>query len=166
LKTETLNNKGDKVPSISLDQFCKTYLKALPTGTVAINAGDLKKTEKAEVLLSCYITYEGEDAPLFFSETLADGMRVKHLSTVQTGDEVIYFGQGNISMKDLLTQCNMGDGKNFDILGTDGFKLTVTKEQIQKGNLEFKDGGFTATIPGVSKAGGQAKNVLSVAIAD
>ena len=167
LPAQTITNKTDQVASTSLDVFCKTYLKATPTAAVLMQAKDgFKKNEKAETFLSCYVTYTGSEAPLYFSETLADGMRVKNLALVMAGDEAIYFGQKTISMKDLLKNCSMADGKDFEIAGIDGFKLAVTYDQLVKGTLKFENGSFTASIPGVTKANGTVKNALSIAIVD
>ncbi len=167
LESAMLNNRGDKVASMSLNLFCKTYLKKLPTGSVVMRAEDgFEKGEKADVFLTCYVTYTDQDAPLYFSETLADGMRVKKLMAVLSGDEAVYFGDKTIKIPDLLTKSGLAKAKSYDVTAVDGFKLTVSHQELINGSLQYVDGSFTAVFPDVTKSGGNVKNVLSISIVD
>ena len=165
IDSETLNNRGEDAVSTSLDLFCETYLSAMPEGFVTMTASDgFEKQEKADTFLTCFITLTGEDAPLYFSETLADGMRVKGLALIQSGDEAIYFGQETIFMADFMAASGLGEGASYEVMAADGFSLTVTSEELMNGSLRYQDGTITAVFPDVTKAGGNVKDVVSIAI--
>ncbi len=167
IESETLNNRGEDAISTSLDLFCQTYLKAAPEGFVTMTANDgFEKQEKADTFLTCYVTLEGEDTPLYFSETLADGMRVKQLLLVASDDEVIYFGQTTVSMADLVSTCNLAEGASYEVLAADGFSLSVTTDELMNGSLQYADGTITAVFPDVVKAGGNVKDVVSITVVE
>jgi hypothetical protein len=61
-------------------------------GDVTIIADDgLKKFEKLASFIKSKIEYEGEDAPVYISETGLGGMKVKHIAKIQIGKVVFEF---------------------------------------------------------------------------
>jgi hypothetical protein len=61
-------------------------------GDVTIIADDgLKKFEKLTSFAKSKIGYEGEDAPVYLSETGLGGMKVKHIDKIQIGETIFEF---------------------------------------------------------------------------
>ena len=118
-----------------------------------------KKNEAINMVKSrYYIKVEGEDAPTNVSPYIKLGMNVHNIAWVSTNqdaaifpnkmmeymDTVIINGHEGITLQEVLYETEIESVKTetFDILGTEGEKITVSGEDMGKGILvPLEDGG-------------------------
>ena len=173
MESATLDNRGYDVQAYSLNTFFSDYMDAVPTAPVTITAQDgFEKTETADVFLSCYVTYEAEegsegDLPLYFSEDLSDGMRVKQLDTVVSGSEAVYFGS-EISVPDLFEAIGMSEADSYQFIASDGYVTTIPADAIEYGLIytdeedDYIRAGFDGYDWGDTPGGGKVKYLTTI----
>lgn len=176
LEPEELNNRGFKVPAYSLRAYFEKHLGQLPDQPLTMVALDgFRKTETPEVFFDNYVTLvaeEGEedDLPLYFSETISDGMRVKQLDLVisPTGD-AIYFGN-DIKVSDLFAAVGMPQAETYRFVASDGYALDVPTDAIEFGKIfaDEEKGYLRASFDGWEGAsgGGKVKYLLAIEAVD
>lgn len=173
MDAEKLNNRGFEVSAYSLKAYFEKFIGALPTAPITMLAKDgFEKTETAEVFFQNYVTLESEEGeedglPLYFSETLSDGMRVKQLDIVVSGRNAVYFGS-QISVADLFEAVGMSKTDSYSFIASDGFETNVPADAIAFGTIFMdEDEGFIrADFDGYdwgdTKGGGKVKHLVSI----
>jgi hypothetical protein len=173
LEAQILNNRGFDVPAYSLKDYFEKYIGALPASPLKMIAMDgFEKTETADVFFENFVTYTAEtgeegDLPLYFSETISDGMRVKQLDFVISGNNAIYFGQ-EISVTDLFEAVGMGSADSYSFIASDGFETVVPFDAIEYGEVfvDADEGFMRASFDGYdwgdTKGGGKVKYLISI----
>ena len=172
LEGEELGNKGEYVLAYSLEEYFDTYIGGLVSEPLTMIAGDgFEKTETAEVFFSNYVTVEEQEAeagntPLYFSEDLSTGMRVKQLDFVIAGSDAVYFGK-EISVTDLFDAVGMGEAKSYTFIASDGFELEVPSDAIEYGKItEDEEGHIQASFDDYdwkdTKGDGKIKYLLNI----
>ena len=136
------DNNGYTVKAYALSKFYEKYMDAKPTSPVTMKALDgFSKTETPDVFLSNYIAYEAQkgkegDLPLYFSSTLAAGMRVKQLDVVISGSEAIYFGT-ETKLADLLKAAGMSSASGYQFVASDGYTADIPAAAVSYGKVYF-----------------------------
>lgn len=173
MEGEKLNNRGFEVNSFSMQKYFEKFMSAVPTAPVTMKALDgFEKTETAEIFLTNYVTLEAEtgtegNLPLYFSETISDGMRVKQLDAVISGSDAIYFGH-EISVPELFKLVGMGEADTYDFIASDGFTTQIPKAALEFGKiyLDETEGFVRASFEGFdfgdAKGGGKVKYLMSI----
>ncbi len=173
LNAQSLNNQGYDVTSYSLKDYFEKYAGTLPTDPLTMIARDgFSKTETSEVFFQNYVTLEAEegeeeDLPLYFSETISDGMRVKQLDYVLSGSTAIYFGS-EITVPELFEAVGMGAAESYSFIASDGFETIVPADAIEYGVIytDDEDGFIRASFEGYdwgdTKGGGKVKYLVSI----
>lgn len=168
-----LNNRGNAVRAYPLAAYFETFGKEMPQLPVTIIARDGHvKTEVAEIFLASYVTFEAEadresDLPLYFSEDMSLGMRVKQLDLVLSGEEAIFFGS-EIPVSSLFELVGMAEAESYRFVASDGFLVEIPAEAIpfgtiytdeSKGYIRAKfDGYDLSDVPG----GGKVKYLIAI----
>ncbi len=172
IEGKKLNNRGYDVMSYSLKTFDEKYL-SLSKNPIQMTAKDgFSKTETADVFYSNFVTLEAEkgeeeDLPLYFSETISDGMRVKTLNTTVAGENAVYYGS-EIKASDLFEEIGMADVTEYTLVASDGFSVTVKKEFITHMKIYFdaEKKCMRSSFEGVDtseiKGGGKMKYLLNI----
>jgi hypothetical protein len=173
LTGEKLNNLGYEVTSYSLKDYFEKYIGTVPADPLTMIARDgFKKTETAEVFFENYVTLEAEegeeeDLPLYFSETISDGMRVKQLDYVISGANAIYFGS-EITVPELFEAVGMGQAESYSFIASDGFETVVPADALEYGKIyaDDEEGYMRASFEGYdwgdTKGGGKAKYLATI----
>lgn len=173
LAGETLNNQGYEVTAYSLKEYFEKYIGTPPTDPLTMIARDgFSKTETAAVFFENYVTLEAEegedgDLPLYFSETISDGMRVKQLDYVLSGTNAIYFGS-EITVPELFAAVGMGTAESYTFIASDGFETIVPADAIEYGIIypDDEDGFIRASFEGYdwgdTKGGGKVKYLVAI----
>lgn len=172
-ETAKLNNHGFTVESYSIKDYFTKQFGSLTTEPVKMIAKDgFTKTETSEIFGSNYVTLtaeEGEEAdlPLYFSETISDGMRVKQLDAVIAGTNSVYFGD-EITVPQLFEMVNMAKADSYLFIASDGFETEVPAAAIEFGKI-FKDdekgyirASFEGYDWGTTKGGGKVKYLATI----
>lgn len=147
---EELNNFGYEVDAYSLRKLFEQFGK-VPTQAVKMIAEDgLEKTETADVFLAQYVTFEFEDGtedntPLYFSEEISDGMRVKFLKLAVAENQALFFGK-EISFQDLFESVGMKKADSYRLVAIDGFSVEVPAEAIEYGKIYVDDDEHLRTV--------------------
>ncbi len=173
LESVQLNNRGEKVAAYSLRAYFEKYGHEVPAETVALIARDgHKKTEAAEIFLANYVTLEPEpgreeDPPLYFSEEMSLGMRVKQLEAVIAPPDAVYFGS-EISIPDLFQLTGMETAENYRFIASDGYITEIPAAAIPFGTIypDEKRGYIRAKFDGYDfsgiTGGGKVKYLLMI----
>ena len=173
IEGEQLNNFGFEVTSYSLKDFFEKYIGALPTDPLTMIARDgFEKTETADVFFQNYVTLEAEegeeeDLPLYFSETISDGMRVKQLDFVISGTNAVYFGS-EITVPELFEAVGMAEAESYSFIASDGFETVVPADALEYGLIytDEEEGYIRASFEGYdwgdTKGGGKVKYLLTI----
>ncbi len=163
-----LNNRGELVSAYGLQDYFQQFALALPEAPVTMAALDgLEKTEKPEIFLSSYVTLDSEAAPLYFSEEMNLGMRVKQLDVVIAGEDAIYFGS-QASLEELFARVGMREAANYLFTASDGFQVRIPAEAIPYGEVypDEKGGYLRVRFEGFDlsgvQGGGKVKYVIAV----
>ncbi len=173
LEAVELNNRGYKVQAHSLACFFEALGCEIPNSPVTIIARDGHvKTEMAELFLASYVTLEAEpgreaDLPLYFSEEMSLGMRVKQLELVIADQVAVFFGV-ETAVADLFDQVQMEEAESYLFVGSDGFTVEIPAKAIpygtiypdeKKGYTRAKfDGYDLSALPG----GGKVKYLVAI----
>jgi hypothetical protein len=173
LEPVELNNRGYKVASYSLRDYFEKIGNEIPTAPVTMIALDgFKKTETPEIFLANYVTLEAEqgeedDLPLYFSEEISDGMRVKQLDVVISSGEAVYFGS-EIAASDLFKMAGMKEAEKYNFIASDGFVSEIPADAIpfgtiytdeEKGYMRAKFEGYDF---GDARGGGKVKYLVAI----
>ncbi len=170
---EQLNNFGFTVTSYSLKDYYEEYIGTLPKEPLTMIARDgFKKTETSEVFFQNYVTYEAEqgeeeDLPLYFSETISDGMRVKQLDYVISGSEAVYFGTG-VTVTELFETVGMAEAESYIFIASDGYETVIPADAVEYGLIytDEEKGYIRASFDGYdwgdAKGGGKVKYLLTI----
>ncbi len=140
LTADLLDNRGTKVASYSLQAYFENFATKFPQRPVTMIAGDgFKKTETPEVLLKGFVTLESEpgredELPLYFSEEMNIGMRVKQLDAIIAEGEAIYLGR-EISVADLFALVGMKDAPSYRFIAGDGYVTEIPLAAISFGKI-------------------------------
>ena len=173
LEAETLNNFGFEVSSYSLKSYFEQYIGELPADPLTMIARDgFEKTETADVFFQNFVTLEAEegeegDLPLYFSETISDGMRVKQLDFVISGSDAIYFGS-EITIPELFEAVGMAEAESYSFIASDGFETVVPADALEYGLIyaDEEEGYIRANFEGYdwggTKGGGKVKYLLTI----
>lgn len=172
LNTTMLMYKDEKVPAYSLKEYYNKYDINLLNDTVTMKAKDgLEKAELTEFFLENYVTLKSEEnsdsMPLYFSETMSSGMRVKQLDYVICGGSAVYFGT-QIGVSDLFEAVGMAEAKTYIFTASDGFEVSIPHDAIEFGKIYTdEDKGFMrAEFEGYdfkdAKGGGKVKYLVSI----
>ncbi|OQB23440.1 MAG: Oxidoreductase molybdopterin binding domain protein [Firmicutes bacterium ADurb.Bin182] len=173
MQAEKLNNRGFEVPAYSLKDYFEKYFGALPSDPILMIARDgFEKTETAGVFFENYVTLEAEegeedDLPLYFSETISDGMRVKQLELLISGSNAVYLGS-EIAVPDLFEAVGMAEADSYSFIASDGFETVVPKDAIGFGKIfadeteGFIRAGFDGYDWGDTKGGGKIKYLVTI----
>lgn len=148
MEGQKLNNFGFMVNSYSLKDYFEEKIGEIPIDPLKMIAADgFEKSETSEVFFQNYITLEAEegeegDLPLYFSDTISDGMRVKQLDYVIAGTNSIYFGEG-ITVKELFEAVGMIEADSYSFIASDGFEVVVPKDALEFGIIsKDEEGGY------------------------
>ncbi|HHX54060.1 MAG TPA: hypothetical protein GX704_04040 [Clostridiales bacterium] len=175
LEPDSLNNRGYDVEAYSLRAYFEEYGKEIPAAPVTMTALDgFTKTETPEIFLANYVTLEAEpgeedDLPLYFSEDISDGMRVKQLEAVVSYEDAVYFGSG-ISIPDLFELVGMEDAESYNFIASDGFVSEIPADAIPfgviytdeaKGYIRAKFEGYDF---GDTPGGGKVKYLTAIEV--
>jgi hypothetical protein len=173
LEPVELNNRGYKVASYSLRDYFEKIVNDVPAAPVTMIALDgFKKTETPEIFLANYVTLEAEpgeedDLPLYFSEEISDGMRVKQLDAVISSGEAVYFGS-EITVPDLFKMVGMKEAGKYNFIASDGFVSEIPADAIpfgtiypdeEKGYIRAKFDGYDF---GDVRGGGKVKYLVAI----
>ncbi|MEG1806079.1 MAG: hypothetical protein RR327_06795, partial [Clostridia bacterium] len=93
LTAEKIDNRGEKVDAYSLKAyFEKTFGKTQKESLKLIALDGFEKNETADVFFKNYVStaVDKKDAPLYFSDKISDGMRVKQLDMVIGNGVAVY----------------------------------------------------------------------------
>ncbi len=173
LQGEMLNNFGYEVASYSLKDYFEKYIGTLPAHPLTMRARDgFEKTETAEVFFQNFVTLEAEegeeeDLPLYFSETISDGMRVKQLDYVICGANAVYFGS-EITIPKLFEAVGMGEAESYSFIASDGFETVIPADALQYGKIfaDDEEGYIRASFEGYdwgdTKGGGKVKYLVTI----
>lgn len=171
MEAEKENNFGYEVDAYSLEELFETYLDKPEQPVKMIAKDGLEKSETADVFLDQYVSFEFEegtedDTPLYFSEDLSDGMRVKFLDRVTTGSDALFFGE-EVELQQLLADIGMKEADMYALTAIDGFRVEVPAESIAFGKIVPDEEGFLKTaFEGYDmsdiKGKGSIKNILTI----
>lgn len=175
LEVIMLNYKDSQLPAYSLKAYCEKNNISITHDTVTMIARDgFKKEELADFYLENFVALESnqntDDMPLYFSETMNGGMRVKQLDYVIWGNRAVYFGD-EISVSDLFVAAGMGKAESYVFTADDGFELIVPYDAIEFGKIytDEEKGFIRAEFDGYdfkdAKGGGKVKYLVSIKIA-
>lgn len=104
LTPHALTYKRQTVIAWSVREICARIVGALPGLPVTLLGYDgYAKREMPDTFLENYVTLQTESAPLYFSETLARGMRMKGLMAFVYESSAVYFARDEQPFCDLLT---------------------------------------------------------------
>ncbi len=141
MDAQRLNNQGFEVDAYSLQTLFEKH-GHVPTRPVKLIAQDgLEKTETLDVFLAQYITFEFEEednTPLYFSEEISDGMRVKFLELVIADDQALFLGN-EIGLKELFEAVGMRQAEAYRLSAIDGFSVEVPADAIEFGKIYLDD---------------------------
>ncbi len=144
LTSDLLDNRGTKVASYSLRAYFEKFATKLPLVPVTLIAGDgFKKTETPAVFLRGFVTLESEpgsedELPLYFSEEMNIGMRVKQLDAIIAEGEAIYLGR-EISVSKLFALVEMKEAPSYRFIAGDGYETEIPFAAIPFGKICFDD---------------------------
>jgi hypothetical protein len=168
-----LGNKGEYVLAYFMQDYFEKYIGSIPTDPLKMIAIDgFSKTETADVFFDNYVTIEEQVAeegnlPLYFSETLSNGMRVKQLDAVISASNAIYFGN-DISLDDLFDMVGMGEANSYTFIATDGYQMEIPAAAIEYGMIyeDTQDGYIAVSFDGYdfenARSDGKIKYLLTI----
>lgn len=168
MTAQTLKDGSEEVSAYSLQEYFDAYLDGECADNLVMKASDgFEKTETKDVFLSAFVTFEGEDAPHYFSETMKPGMTVKQLEVAISNNTAVYF-QTEKSLKELFNFVDMADADNYDFIASDGFTTTIPKEAIEYGKVYLEDGVLRTSFEGYDlsnvKGKGSVKNLSKIVV--
>ena len=155
----------DKVVKVT-DLLKGDHVESHKEGVYIKAADGLDKEEDVEVFETGYIKITGKDVPLFLSPDLPKGMHVKDILFFTYGDNVFFSldkgletleekkigDKEGISLKDLLKEVDLVNGKRYICTAEDGYKLEVSDDDLDKGLIYGGNGeGFILIFEGMSK---------------
>ena len=173
LEPVTLNNRGHQVKAYSLHSYFQKFARNIPEQPVTLLALDgFEKTETAEIFLENYVTLEPEpgregDLPLYFSEEISLGMRVKQLDLVIAQEDAVYFGL-EISLPDLFRNVGMDKATSYRFVASDGFTVEIPSDAIPYGLIypDEKGGYLRVRFDGYNftdvTGGGKVKYLIAI----
>ncbi|MEG2002793.1 MAG: hypothetical protein RR107_06855, partial [Clostridia bacterium] len=133
LTAEKIDNRGEKVDAYSLKAyFEKTFGKTQKENLKLIALDGFEKNETADVFFKNYVStaVDKKDAPLYFSDKISDGMRVKQLDMVIGNGVAAYFGQ-EITVEKLFKAVGMKNATSYKFIASDGFETTIPQEALK-----------------------------------
>lgn len=166
-------NRGHQAASYSLRTYFEQFANAVPEFPVTMMALDgFEKTETAEVFLANFVTLDpgpGQEAdlPLYFSEEISLGMRVKQLNIVISAADAVYFGS-QISVAELFRLVDMDQAESYHFIASDGYVTEIPAAAIPFGTIypDEKKGYTRAQFEGYDFAGaagdGKVKYLLAI----
>lgn len=152
-----LHNRGTKVTAYPLARYFAELGHELPTQPVTLIARDgFQKTETAKIFLENHVTLEAElgreaDLPLYFSEDLKPGMKVKQLDLVIAANDAVYFGL-ETTVSELFELAGMVDAESYLFVANDGYAVEIPAAAIPFGKIypDEKKGYLRAEFTGYS----------------
>ena len=155
----------DKVVKVT-DLLKGAHVESHKEGVYIKAADGLDKEEDVDVFKTGYIKITGKGVPLFLSPDLPKGMHVKDILFFTYGDSVFFSldkgletleekklgDKEGISLKDLLKEVDLVNGKRYICTAEDGYKLEVSADDLDKSLIYGGNGeGFTLIFEGMSK---------------
>lgn len=155
---------GSKDDAIELGQVFSRFDYVDSKAFFTMKSSDgFKKDEAINMVKSrYYIKVEGEDAPTNISPYIKLGMNVHNIAWVSTNQDAAIFphkmveymdtmeikGQKGILLQEVLyeTEVKAVKSETFDILGTEGEKITVPGENLSRGILVPREDGGASVI--------------------
>jgi hypothetical protein len=155
---------GSKDQAIDLEQIFSRLDQVDERAFFTIKSSDgFKKNEVISLVKSGhYIKIEGEDAPTNVSPHIKLGMNVHNIAWFSTNADAVVFpaklkeymdlveieGEKGIPLQELLyeTEVKAVKTETFDILGTQGEKITVDGSHLSQGLLVMQDQGQASVI--------------------
>jgi len=155
---------GSKDDSIDLEQVFSRLDNVDNKAFFTMKSADgFKKNEVLNMVKSrYYIKVKGKDAPTNVSPYIKLGMNVQNISWVSTNADAAVFpnkmleymdtveieGQKGITLEDILyeTEVKAVKSETFDILGTQGEKITVAGADMSRGILVVREDGSAGVI--------------------
>jgi DMSO/TMAO reductase YedYZ molybdopterin-dependent catalytic subunit len=175
---------GSKDDAIDLEQIFSRldYVDSKAFFTMKSSDG-FKKNEVINMVKSrYYIKVEGEDAPTNVSPYIKLGMNVHNIAWVSTNQDAAIFpykmsdymdtvrinGQEGISLQEVLYETEVAAvrSETFDILGTDGEKITVPGEDMSHGILVPRDDGSAGVVWEESTGHKNINNLLRIRLVE
>ncbi len=171
IKSKEVSDGDDSYDAFSNSDYFETVVTELPKDDVVMIAEDgLQRTEPADIFNSAFVTIDedADDTPLYYSDTLKDGMKVKELKYAVIGTNAVYYGDG-IDLATLFEELDVADAEEYTFIAADGFEVTVPKAAIESGKLVSEDGVIktdfgdydTSSLPGK----GVVKNLVEITTA-
>ncbi|MDR9787928.1 MAG: molybdopterin-dependent oxidoreductase [Peptococcaceae bacterium MAG4] len=150
---------GSKDDAIELAQIFSRFDNVSSKAFFTMKSSDGFKKNEAINMVSknYYIKIEGEGAPMNMAPNIKLGMNVMHMAWFSTNADAAIFpeeivkltgeeqvgDQKGISLRAILEEIGLKDidGKQFEVIGTDGNSVKVSGEDLNKGVLLTKDDG-------------------------
>lgn len=170
LTAEKVDNRGVKVDSYSLKKYFEKAFEKTQSERLKLIAKDgFSKSENAELFFANYVSLDVDvvSAPLYFSDTISDGMRVKGIDVAIGNGVAVYFGK-EIDVLKLFEMVGMKDAENYLFVASDGFETSVPKDALKFGKVFFDTeknmlrASFDGYDFGDVKGGGKVKYLVSV----
>ncbi len=174
---------GSKDASIELGQIFSRldYVDSKAFFTMK-SADGFKKNEAINIVKSrYYIKVEGKDAPTNISPYIKLGMNVHNIAWISTNQDAAVFphklaeymelmemgGQKGILLSEVLyeTEVKAIRDYHFDVLGTDGEKITVSGEELTKGILVPGEDGSAGVVWAPETGYPSIENLLRIRLA-
>lgn len=155
---------GSKDASIELGQIFSRLDHVDSKAFFTMKSADgFKKNEAINIVKSrYYIKVEGKDAPTNISPYIKLGMNVHNIAWISTNQDAAVFphklaeymelveigGQKGILLSEVLYETEVEAIRDFyfDVLGTDGEKITVSGKELTKGILVPRDDGSAGVV--------------------
>lgn len=176
LEPTELSNRGYMVKAYFLQAYFEEFA-VVPEAPVTMLARDgFEKTETPDVFLSGFVTLEAEpgregDLPLYFSEEMSLGMRVKQLDLVISGEDAVYFGS-EVPVAELFSRVGMQNADTYLFTASDGFTVEIPAAAIPYGVIypDEKAGYLRVKFDGYDlsevKGGGKVKYLAAIAVVE
>lgn len=150
---------GSKDDAIELAQIFSRFDHVSSQAFFTMKSADGFKKNEAINMVSqrYYIKVEGEGAPMNMAPNIKLGMNVMHIAWFSTNADAAIFpeeiveltgeqqidAQKGISLRAILEEVGLTDidGKQFEVIGTDGNSVKVSGQDLNKGILLTKDDG-------------------------
>lgn len=171
---------GSKDNAIDLEQVFSRldYVDSKAFFTMKSSDG-FKKNEALNMVKSrYYIKVDGEDAPTNVAPYIKLGMNVQNIAWISTNADAAIFpdkmmeymetaeieGQIGITLQEVLYETEVEEVKSqtFDILGTEGEKITVAGEDMSRGILVLREDGSTGVVWDKSAGYENVQNLLRI----
>ena len=155
---------GSKDNAIDLEQIFSRLDNVDSKAFFTMKSADgFKKNEVLNMVKSrYYIKVDGKDAPTNVSPYIKLGMNVQNISWVSTNADAAIFpvkmmeymdtveidGQKGLPLEEVLyeTEVKAVKSQTFDILGTEGEKITIAGADMSRGILVVREDGSTSVI--------------------